>query len=239
MKSRLFYPVLVVVLAALAATPIAASPLHAAALRDLVAGPCTPGGTYDSACDVNHDGAVNVLDVQLTAGHWNQTGVYSASAAPPCFDNANRYVDCGNGSVTDTVTGLIWLKNANCFGLQTYAAANNTAAGLQTGGCGLTDNSSAGDWRLPTRTEWEETVAWAVSFGCTGVFAPSLTDISGSTCYFFGPQQFTGVQINDYWSTATATDNPSSAWAVYLYDGTMRRAVKTSTNRVWPVRGGQ
>jgi len=26
---------------------------------------------------------------------------------PPCFDNTNRYVDCGNGTVHDTVTNLI------------------------------------------------------------------------------------------------------------------------------------
>ena len=25
---------------------------------------------------MNHDGAVNVLDVQITAGHWNQTGTW-------------------------------------------------------------------------------------------------------------------------------------------------------------------
>jgi hypothetical protein len=25
---------------------------------------------------------------------------------PPCFDNTNRYVNCGNGTVTDTATGL-------------------------------------------------------------------------------------------------------------------------------------
>ena len=67
MKSKLFVPVLVLVLSILAATPSAAAPLS---------GPCAPGAAYDSACDVNHDGAVNVLDVQLTAGHWNQTGTW-------------------------------------------------------------------------------------------------------------------------------------------------------------------
>ena len=58
---------LVLVLSILAATPSAAAPLF---------GPCAPGAAYDSACDANHDGAVNVLDVQLTAGHWNQTGTW-------------------------------------------------------------------------------------------------------------------------------------------------------------------
>ena len=67
MKSKLFAPVLVLVLSILAATPSAAAPLF---------GPCAPGAAYDSACDANHDGTVNVLDVQLTAGHWNQTGTW-------------------------------------------------------------------------------------------------------------------------------------------------------------------
>ncbi len=40
-------------------------------------GACTPGGAYDPACDVNHDGFIDINDVQLTAGHWNQDGVYT------------------------------------------------------------------------------------------------------------------------------------------------------------------
>ena len=67
MKSKFFVPVLVLVLSILAATPIAAAPLS---------GPCAPGAAYDSACDANQDGVVNILDVQLTAGHWNQTGTW-------------------------------------------------------------------------------------------------------------------------------------------------------------------
>ena len=69
MKSKLFVLVLVVVLTALAATPIAAAPSAA---------PCTPGAAYNPTCDVNQDGAVNVLDIQLTAGHWNQTGTFTS-----------------------------------------------------------------------------------------------------------------------------------------------------------------
>jgi hypothetical protein len=66
---------------------------------------------------------------------------------PPCFDNINRYVDCGNGTVTDTVTGLIWLQQSDCLGSAGYANANKAAAGLKDGDCGgtLTDGSSPGD----------------------------------------------------------------------------------------------
>ena len=34
-----------------------------------------------------------------------------------------RYTDNHNGTVTGKLTGLIWLKNANCFGSATWAQA--------------------------------------------------------------------------------------------------------------------
>ena len=49
-------------------------------------------------------------DGRRTKGDWG------TRADGPCFDNTNRYVDCGNGTVTDTVTGLIWLQDADCLG---------------------------------------------------------------------------------------------------------------------------
>ena len=39
---------------------------------------CSPGAVYDAACDVDHDGDVDVIDIQLAAGHWNQNGVWTA-----------------------------------------------------------------------------------------------------------------------------------------------------------------
>lgn len=41
------------------------------------AGPCAAGALYDSACDVDHDGDVDIFDIQLTAGHWNRSGTWS------------------------------------------------------------------------------------------------------------------------------------------------------------------
>jgi hypothetical protein len=38
------------------------------------------------------------------------------TAAPACPDDSGDiYVDCGNGTVTDNRTGLVWLKQANCL----------------------------------------------------------------------------------------------------------------------------
>jgi hypothetical protein len=63
-----------------------------------------------------------------------------------------------NGTVTDNLTGLIWLKNANCFGLRTWALALSDVNGLNTGECGLTDGSVAGDWRLPNVRELQSLI---------------------------------------------------------------------------------
>ena len=52
--------------------------LPTAASSIALAGPCVQGAVYDAACDVNHDGIIDVVDIQLTAGHWSQSGPYTA-----------------------------------------------------------------------------------------------------------------------------------------------------------------
>jgi hypothetical protein len=58
-----------------------AVPLTAAAGPDFSASaalqPCVAGPVYDPACDVNQDGIVDIVDIQLTAGHWNHAGVWT------------------------------------------------------------------------------------------------------------------------------------------------------------------
>ncbi len=175
----------------------------------------------------------------LTSGEWGlQTGMLT-SADPPCWDNTDRYVDCGNGTVHDQVTNLIWLKNANCFGQLYYAAANNAAAGLENGECSLTDGSSPGDWRLPTKSEWEATIAHADVLNCTD---PNLTDTEGTACYNAGGRlkPFTSVQQSSvYWSSSTYAYGASTAWVVYMSNGDVGYANKANSYYVWPVRGGQ
>ena len=64
-----------------------------------------------------------------------------------------RMLDNGNGTVTDTVTGLVWLKQADCIHLQWLGAVAQQTAGH--GQCGLTDGSTAGSWRMPNRNEMQ------------------------------------------------------------------------------------
>jgi hypothetical protein len=163
-------------------------------------------------------------------------------AAGPCFDNANRYVDCGNGTVTDTVTGLIWLKQADCLANNNWAAANVSAADLKSGDCtGLTDGSSAGDWRLPTKDEWSATIARAAgALHCIydNGKAPSLTNDAGTACLSVGPSSFAGVASGFYWSSTANETFPVVAWSADLIDGFVVGWDKVGTAGVWPVRGG-
>jgi hypothetical protein len=72
---------------------------------------------------------------------------------------APRFIDNQDGTVTDSLTKLIWLKNTNCFGMVNWEGAMLAVKSLKDGDCGpdpaliLSDGSSAGDWRLPTMSE--------------------------------------------------------------------------------------
>ena len=182
-----------------------------------------------------------------TAGDVSCVGCVDASELsfalrhdPACFDNTSRYVDCGNGTVTDTVTRLVWLKDSNCLGSVQWAAANQAAAGLAAGQCGLTDGSRAGDWRLPTEAEWQAMTHAGRSIVTPACTAPALTKDDGITCFgngslaSFAPLVGTGT----FWSSSSSAADPDLASAVALSDGGTSGTAKTNGLRVWPVRAG-
>lgn len=68
--------------------------------------------------------------------------------------NASRFTDNQDGTVTDLMTGLVWLKMANCI-QGDWATAVAAVNALATGSCGLSDGSAAGDWRMPNRREMQ------------------------------------------------------------------------------------
>jgi hypothetical protein len=145
---------------------------------------------------------------------------------------SSRFTDNGDGTVTDNLTGLIWLKNANCFGIRTWAQALADANGLGAGYCGLVDGSSAGDWRLPNIRELQSLVHY-------GVLSPAVPNTAGTGKWMEG-DPFTSVQSDGYWSSTSIADDPDYAWVVFLFGGGVYfGGPKTNTYYVWPVRGGQ
>jgi hypothetical protein len=138
---------------------------------------------------------------------------------------ATRFVDNGNGTVTDNLTGLIWLQKAGCFAPTTWVNALTEVNQLASGQCLLNDGSSAGQWRLPNINELE-----------------SLIDVSQSSPALTQNNHFSGVSDGIYWSSTTYFGLTSNAWAIQLSDGSyvndsVNNVKATSSNGVWAVKG--
>ena len=150
-----------------------------------------------------------------------------------------RFTDNTDGTITDNLTGLIWLKNANCANAQrNWATALSDVTQLNTDGrmnsnnCGDTSNggSHQTDWRLPNVRELQSLIHY-------GYASPALSNTVGSAKWTEG-NPFTGVQTTNYWSSSTYSGGTTGGWYVYLIDGHVFASNKTSSYYVWPVRGG-
>lgn len=133
-----------------------------------------------------------------------------------------RFTDNGNGTITDNLTGLIWLAQADCLGKIEWLDALAAANALADGACGLSDNSAAGDWRLPNILE-------AVSLMNLEVPGP------GDWLETFGFSGFYGVAL---WSSTTIADpTGTSAFSFSSAQGFMGFGTKGNTYEAWAVRG--
>jgi hypothetical protein len=150
----------------------------------------------------------------------SRPAVAMTQPAPAARPN-QRFTDNNDGTVTDHQTGLIWLKNANCFGGKDWSAAMDLAKRLKNGQCDLRDSSVAGQWRLPSTEEWKALIDKKAS-------APTLP----------AGHPFTGVQSHAYWSSTTAAST-RIPWGVSLSIGEVGPSNGTYTFSVWPVRGGR
>ncbi|MBS0373274.1 MAG: DUF1566 domain-containing protein [Proteobacteria bacterium] len=138
-----------------------------------------------------------------------------------------RFVDHGDGSVTDALTGLVWLKDAGCLASADWATALAQAAALASGHCALTDGSQPGDWRVPNQWELE-----------------SLVDASAANPALPASSPFAGLSTTPYWTSTSyygGVGGSPSAWAIrlsdgrYINDGVLN--AKSAPLAVWAVRG--
>jgi hypothetical protein len=187
-----------------------------------------PNGSLTDADFAAYDGSNPVVSLAATG----QTATYASgddgSIKHGVAWPATRYTDNGNGSVTDNLTGLIWLKNAGCFAPAVWGTALTDANQLASGQCGLNDGSSAGQWRLPNVIELESLVDPSVD-------GPALT----------ADNPFVNVANSIYWTSTSyfgGEEGSPNAWAIRMSDGryindSVLNAKLTAMNAVWAVKG--
>lgn len=176
------------------------------------------GQTSAPVEDTGQDTCWDTTGTEIPCTGTGQDGELQAGADWP----APRFTANGDGTVADNLTGLIWLENADCFGARNFTDALADVANLMAGQCGLDDGSVATDWRLPNIKE-----------------LLSLVDYSESDPALPSAHPFTSVQTSFYWSSSSNAQSPSSAWFVDIATGIGSTDVKSGTNHVWPVRGGE
>jgi len=177
-----------------------------------------PGPPLTGANFMAYDGSNPLVNIAADSASVGGTGAV-----------LTRFLDNDDGTITDTTTGLFWLKDAGCLIPATWAGALAAVNGLAGGTCGLSDGSAAGDWRLPNLNELE-----------------SLVDAAAGNPGIGLGIAFSNVSNAVYWSSTTyfgGEEGSPGAWAIrfsdgqYINDGVTNNKA-TANNAVWAVRGG-
>jgi hypothetical protein len=161
-----------------------------------------------------------------------------------------RFTDNDDGTITDNLTGLMWLKDANCIaswypgfdndnitgdGQVIWQHALDFATGINDGSysqCG--GDPPYTDWRLPNIKE-------LISLIHYGFSDPALPCTAGP-CQWQEGDPFINVISDEYCSSTTAAGGTEAAWFMHTLNGFMSSASKVNELEdcyVWPVRGGR
>ncbi len=128
-----------------------------------------------------------------------------------------RFTDQENGVVTDNLTGLEWVKAPHSLPGNLSPLTWNNAVDL----CNNLVYAGHDDWRMPNIRELHSLVNYAVSHPVLPIGHP-----------------FVDIQNTYYWSS-TLRPSFTGRWSVDMEIGLVNNLAYTTTNYVWPVRGGQ
>ncbi len=128
-----------------------------------------------------------------------------------------RFIDNSDQTMYDNLTGLIWSKDANPAEVKNWQGALDYIKTLKS-------NSYLGhnDWRLPNRNELDTLVNKG----------------QGNISAWLNTLGFNNVRAGYYWTSSNDAYYLHAARSVFMPNGEVDTANKTSFFYVWPVRGG-
>ncbi len=157
----------------------------------------------------------DLMGNEIPGKNTGQDGEYQTGVAFP----VPRFSDNGDGTITDELTGLVWLKNGNAFGTLTWEQALESCSSLSSGNYGLSDGSRKGDWRLPNINELR-----------------SLEDYGEARPALPAGHPFTNIRQSLCWSSTTVASAPNLARFLFVGIGACVWDHKKVTLGVWAVR---
>jgi hypothetical protein len=148
---------------------------------------------------------------QATSYTAGDDGDLEAGEAPP----TPRFLDNGDGTVTDLATRLMWVKDVATAGAQTWTGAVAYATALELAG--------HTDWRSPSVKELQSLSSYE----------------NANPALITGHPFAVGAGDIYVWSGSTRKSTPANGWYMFLGDGFTSHTAKTNStqNRAWPVRG--
>jgi hypothetical protein len=167
---------------------------------------------WSSTTDVGNPLAAWIVNFNHGYVYFKNKWVYLYVRAVRGGQVDNSFIDNGDGTVTDTHTGLMWQQDT-APGTYTWQQALAYCENLTLAGYS--------DWRLPNRNELQSLVDY-------NRLSPSI-----DTTYF--PNTVSSF----YWSSTTAALSPTYACFVDFSDGWEEDFYKSDSYYVRAVRGGQ
>lgn len=195
----------------------------------------TPTNQDQHAWAVRGTGETGVIRVHRTG--WNESfdpeddGDIQAGIASP----DPRFMDLGNGTIVDNLTGLMWTRDASPIEtggyetsadgvrFHTWAEAVQEIAALNS-----SEHLHHSDWRLPNVAELRSLIDYSQH--------PPRRLPPGAVTLGLEPGIFEEVAIR-YWSSTTSSLDPDAAADVSFDTPGASFGDKRLSHAVWPVRG--
>ena len=160
-----------------------------------------------------------VLVILMTAISFNEVNAQTCLTYVPTDTPDSRYVDNGDGTVSDQKTGLMWMQctigrsGPDCGGVNVvvnWVDALNTAA--------ATDFANFSDWRLPNVNE--------------------LRSIVSSTCHSpsINTTFFPNTISSAYWTSTPSAEDSRNAWRVAFSFGSSNHFSRSNKFHIRLVR---